>query len=549
MKNLHRKAVLYLMLPLVALASAGFIYSSDTYFQIKKNFTIFNEVYEEVSKRYVVDIDPDKVIQRGINAMLETLDPYTVLIDESQSRDMDIMTTGQYAGVGLEVGARGGKLVVIAPIEGYSAHRRGVRAGDVILRVNDLDVSNFSPEDLQTQLRGESGTQVTIVVKRYGIDQELEFELTRESIEVKNIVWAGLLEHTDKRIGYVLLRRFGQNAASEVAEAIMEMKEEAELDAFVLDMRNNPGGLLDEAVKLTDLFVDAGESVVATKGRLPETNFSYETQNGVLFSGKPLFVLQNNGSASASEIVAGALQDLDKAVIIGERSFGKGLVQIVRPLSYNMAVKITTSKYYTPSGRSLQSMEYIGEEETADISVPDSIRQVFKTRSGREVYEGLGIEPDIAIDEHKLSLLEIALLRNSHYFFFANQYASENDEFSEDNLNEELYKSFNKYLDAEEFDFETRSQRYYENMKATLSDQIRGDVASQLEELNTIIKRDKEMMMKENKEFIKRELFLEIVSRYEGNTGRIKRSLTDDPMILKVKELTDETETYFSILQ
>lgn len=549
MQQRIKRILLITMLPLIALVSAGFVYQSDTYFQIKKNFAIFSEVYEEVSKRYVIDIDPDKVILHGINAMLETLDPYTVLIDETQSRDMDIMTTGQYAGVGLEIGARGGKLVVIAPIEGYSAHRRGVRAGDVILEVNGIDVTNFNPEDLQLQLRGESGTTVTIVVERYGIDQELEFELTRENIEVKNVVWAGLLEDSDQRIGYVLLRRFGQNAAAEIKEAILQMKEEKELDAFVLDLRNNPGGLLDEAVKLVDLFVDAGEHVVETKGRMPETNHVYQTREGVIYDDKPLFILQNNGSASASEIVSGALQDLDKAVIIGERSFGKGLVQVVRPLSYNMAVKITTSKYYTPSGRSLQAMEYLAEEQTADIDVPDSLRQVYTTRAGREVFEGLGIEPDIEIEEHTLSLLEIALLRNSHYFFYANQYASEYEEYAEAELSDEIFQNFLSYLETESFDYETRTERYFKNVKHTLSDRAKAESKEELEDFERVIALDKKIMMEENEPYIRQELYLELVSRYDGNTGRLRRSLVNDPLILEVKSLASRQDAYYAILE
>lgn len=543
-----RKAGFILFFPVALFTISGFYYGSDTYFEIKRNFTIFSEVFEEVSRRYVIEVDAGAMMRTAVNAMLETLDPYTALIDESGNREIDIVTSGQYAGVGLEVGARGGRLVVIAPIEGYSAHRRGVRAGDVIISVNGISARDFTPEDLQTQLRGEAGTTVKITVQRYGIEENLEFELVRETIEVKNVIWAGLLE-ADQRIGYVMLQRFGQNAAQEVADAIVSLEAEQKLDALVLDLRNNPGGLLDEAVKLADLFLEPGIDVVKTKGRLPETNFSYQTRMPPLYTGRPLFVLQNSGSASASEIVSGALQDLDKAVIIGERSFGKGLVQIVRPLSYNMAVKITTSKYYTPSGRSLQAMQYLGEEETAGIDVPDSLRQVFQTRAGRKVFEGLGIEPDIAIEEHNLNLLEIALLRNSHYFFFANQFTSQFEEFPENISSADIFDRFMAYLHAENFTFETRSQRAFTHFLATLDSDIVSTSTEKIQAVEELIALDKQQMMEESRTYIKRDVMLELISRYEGSSGRLRKSLIDDPMILRVKELTAQPDHYFAILK
>ncbi len=543
-----RKLALIFFLPVILIVSSGFYYGSDTYFEIKKNFTIFSEIFEEVSRRYVVEVDPGEMMRTAVGAMLESLDPYTSLIDETGSREMDIVTTGQYAGVGLEVGARGGKLVVIAPIEGYSAHRMGVRAGDVIISVNGISVRDFNPEDLQTQLRGEAGTSVTLVVQRFGIEEDLEFELVRESIEVKNVIWAGFIDD-EKGVGYVLLQRFGQNAAQEVADAIKKMDETQNLNALVLDLRNNPGGLLDEAVMLADLFVESGIDVVSTKGRLPETNFSYQTRIDPIYTDRPLFVLQNSGSASASEIVSGAIQDLDLGVVIGERSFGKGLVQIVRPLSYNMAIKITTSKYYTPSGRSLQSIEYLSEEETAGIDVPDSVRQSFTTRAGREVFEGLGIEPDVEISEHSLSLLEIALLRNSHYFFFANQFYSKNESFPESKSREDIFEAFMAYLEAEEFSFETRAQRNYNNLIASLSADVVQNSSEKIESLRVLLEQDKEAMMSENRDYIIRELMLEIISRYEGASGRLKKSLKDDPMTLKAKDLVADSDSYFAILQ
>ncbi|MDI6402770.1 S41 family peptidase, partial [Balneolaceae bacterium ANBcel3] len=438
----------FILILLTAATASATAKETDTYFQLKKNFTIFSEVFEQLSNAYIDDVDPDILIRRGIEAMLDELDPYTVLIDEAESRRMDIVTTGQYAGVGLEVGARGGQLVVIAPVEGYSAERRGVKAGDVIKKVDDVDVSRLTADDLQSLLRGDPGSAVVLTIERYGIDEPLIFELERETIEVKNVTFFGVLE-SDSRIGYILLRRFAQNAAEEVREAILELEKEAPLDGLILDMRNNPGGLLEEAVKIIDKFVPPGERIVWTEGRYSRANQRYTTSETPVYEDRPLIVLQNHGSASASEIVSGALQDLDRAVIVGQRSFGKGLVQVVRELSYNTALKITTSKYFIPSGRSIQSTPFVsGEDISGTGDVPDSLRSRFSTKSGRTVYEGIGIEPDVYVEKRQQSLLEIALLQNSHYFFFVNEFISGMEVSPADIGQAELLQEFYSYLKA-----------------------------------------------------------------------------------------------------
>ncbi|MEX0779117.1 MAG: S41 family peptidase [Balneolales bacterium] len=542
----YKKIAALVSILIISALTFGFVYTSDPYFLIKKNFTIFSEVYDEVSTRYVDEVEPERLMRHGINSMLEKLDPYTVIIDEADSQEMDIVTTGQYAGVGLEVGARADKLVVIAPIEGYSAERRGMKAGDVIIAVDGTPTNNMTMEGLQSLLRGESGSQVSITTTRIGLDEELTFDLTRERIDIKNIAYSGILDG-DQRIGYVLLRRFAQNASEELRNAVLEMKEGGELDGLILDLRNNPGGLLDEAVYMVDKFVSPGHKVVQTKGRMPETNSVYSTEEPAILN-KPLVVLQNNGSASSSEIVSGALQDLDKAVIIGDRSFGKGLVQIIRPLSYNLAIKITTSKYYTPSGRSIQSHDYSSVENPDEVEVPDSLRTPFKTLSGRTVYEGIGIEPDIQVDDGPQSLLEVALLQNSHYFFFANQYASENPEFDLELVDEALFDSFQVYLEKEEFNYKTRSEHYYTEFTESLDDEIRKNAQAQLTRFEEIVNEEKQLQMEQNAEKIKQELFLELLSRYEGTTGKLKHSLKYDESVQEGIRLLANPEEYKSIL-
>jgi carboxyl-terminal processing protease len=531
------------------IAATGFILRPDPYFLIQKNFRIFSEVFENVTGSYIDEVDAEQLIRSGVDAMLNELDPYTVLIDEAGSRQMDIVTTGQYAGVGLEVGARGGQLVVIAPIEGYSAERRGVRAGDIIKKVDEIDVTRMSTEDLQSLLRGDPGTKVVLTIRRFGIEEPLEFELTRETIEVRNVTYYGMLG-SDERIGYILLRRFAQNAAEEVRKAILELQSEGPLDGLVLDLRNNPGGLLDEAVKIIDKFVPPGERVVWTEGRMSRANQQYETSEQPVYPDGPLVVLQNSGSASASEIVSGALQDLDRAVVIGERSFGKGLVQIVQPLSYNVSLKITTSKYFIPSGRSIQSTPYLTSEEAAAMDeVPDSLRTRHQTRAGRIVYEGIGIEPDLVVAQRPHSMLEIALLQNSHYFFFANEYTSGKDRLDPEKGPVDFYQAFLAYLDAQEFEYTTRAERHFERFLETLDPEVKETSADRVSSMKDLVAQEKKMEEKRYSEHVKRELYLELISRFNGNRGRMKEQLKSDEAALKAIELIENRTRYLSILE
>jgi carboxyl-terminal processing protease len=533
---------------LAGVAATGFILRPDPYFLIQKNFRIFSEVYENVSGSYIEEVDPERLIRSGIDAMLNELDPYTVLIDEAGSRQMDIVTTGQYAGVGLEVGARGGQLVVIAPIEGYSAERRGVRAGDIIKKVDDIDVSRMSTEDLQSLLRGDPGTTVVLTIRRFGIDELLDFELTRETIEVRNVTYYGMLD-SDSRVGYILLRRFAQNAAEEVRKAILALQEDQPLDGLVLDLRNNPGGLLDEAVKIIDKFVPPGERVVWTEGRMSRANQNYETSEEPVYADGPLIVLQNSGSASASEIVSGALQDLDRAVVIGERSFGKGLVQVVQPLSYNVSLKITTSKYYIPSGRSIQSTPYLTSEEAAAMDeVPDSLPTRHNTRAGRVVFEGFGIEPDLVVPQRQHGMLEIALLQNSHYFFFANEYTAGREQLDPDMGPDDYYDLFREYLDAQGFEYTTRAERHFDRFLESLDPAVKEASADRLDDMRDLVVMEKEQEEERYSAHIKRELYQELVSRFNGNRGRMVAYLKTDEAALKSVALIENRDQYLSIL-
>lgn len=523
-------ALLVLMLTFMGSAQR-----SDDFFLIKKNFTLFTEVIQEVSNRYVDEINPEKLIRHGIVSMLEMLDPYTVLIDESDNQDFEIITTGRYAGVGIEVGARNGRLVVIAPMEGYSAFQKGVRAGDIILSVDGISVSGITLEDLNSLIRGEAGTLLILTIERAGFEQPIEFELIRENVQIKNITYYGYVDEA-RSVGIVALSHFGQNASVELRNAIQDLSTQGSLENLILDLRNNPGGLLEEAVKIVDKFVGPGIQVVKTQGRSFDASFTSSTSESALFNGG-LIILQNNGSASSSEIVSGALQDLDRALIMGSRSFGKGLVQIVRPLSYSNSLKITTSRYYIPSGRSIQSAIYTHQEAGHSMQIPDSLRNAFKTQNGRIVYDGVGIDPDIKVEEPAQKLVEIALLQNSAYFFYANEYRSQNATFMAESVDDQLLNDFFDYLDRTNFNYVTRAERHLTSLQNQLNEDGVPLEDSVFENLNAAVKNQKSLELWNASDVIRKELYLELIARYSGQIGRFQAAVKSDSAIIKATEL------------
>ncbi|MFV1981395.1 MAG: S41 family peptidase, partial [Rhodothermia bacterium] len=413
-----------LMIAGAVLMAATFLQTQDDiYFSIKKNLSIFGTLYEELAVGYVDPIDPERLMRTGLTSMLNTLDPYTVFIDEATNEEIDIATRGRYAGVGLTVTISDGHITVVSPVEGYSGFRQGVRAGDIIVEVDGQSVSDLSGADVSEILRGDPGSSVSLVVEREGEAQPIEFLLTREDVRLKNVTFADFIDDTS--IAYIRLERFAREAYSEVYIAIKSLAKKRKIDAVILDLRDNPGGLLEAAVDISGIFLRQGTEIVSTRGRLPQTHRSYRSRKSPIETELPLAVLVNGNSASASEIVAGAIQDLDRGIVIGERTFGKGLVQIVRPLPYNTSLKMTTSKYYTPSGRSIQAITYTHRvEDGYAVVVADSLKQVYQTSAGREVRGGGGITPDIEITLPPISDFEEALIRKSAFFRFANYFAA-----------------------------------------------------------------------------------------------------------------------------
>ncbi len=529
--------------------SGAFVKYGDLFFQIKKQLTIFGDVYKEVATQYVDEVSPEFLMKRSIDAMLETLDPYTVFIDEGEQQRLEILSSGSYGGVGLEAGYRGDQIVIIAPIEGYPAQRAGLRAGDIIEEINGVEVLGMSPEEVKQLTVGDVGTEISIKIRRPGIDESMVFNIERERIEIKNINYAGLIGE-EKNIGYIQLTRFGNQAAEELRQALAELDDGESLDGLILDLRNNPGGLLNEAVKMIDKFIEPGVTIVETRGRTDSHNSTMVTSEPALYEDLPLAVLINEGSASASEIVAGAFQDLDRAVVIGENSFGKGLVQTIRPLSYNTSLKLTISRYYIPSGRSIQSMDYSGPEAGTGRAVPDSLRRAFKTKNGRVVFDGHGIEPDIAVGEHSSSLIDLALQQNNNYLFFVNEMIATLDSEEQKNIPDNLFDRFARYLIEEDFTFETTADRHLHALERNIDNFPEESSAEQnLDELKALLRDYKISQIYDNQEIIERNLKAQWISQTMGEQERYEAILGIDELVNKAIETLSNPHQYQIVLR
>lgn len=527
-----RKLILFISLAAVLTFSAAFVYQSDLFFQIKKNLTIFSDVYKEVAIQYVDDVSPETLMERSINSMLETLDPYTVFIDEGEQRQMEILSSGSYGGIGIDAGYRGDQIVIIAPLEGYPAQRAGLRPGDIIKEIDGVNVEGLTPEEVQQLTVGDIGSEIDLKVQRPGFDQAMDFTLTRERIEVKNIRYAAKIGEK-QNFGYIQLVRFGQGTSEEVRETLLEMEQSGSFDGLILDLRNNPGGLLNEAVSLVDKFIEPGVTVVETRGRLESHNSTLVSQEPAMYDDLPMIVLINSGSASASEVVAGALQDLDRALIVGETSFGKGLVQTVRPLSYNTSLKITVSKYYIPSGRSIQSIEYLHSNSgDNNRSVPDSLRRAFKTKNGRVVYDGNGIKPDIEFQEEPSTMLDLALQKNNRYFFFVNDLLANSEDSGRQEIPSDLFDRFTTYLVEDGFTYDTPVDQHLAALETNIDNfSQEGSARQNVDELNALLRDYKIAQIYQNEEFIDKKLKAEWISQTKEDEERIKAVLELDELV------------------
>lgn len=526
------------------------IAQEDDYFAIRKNFTIFGRLYEELAGSYVDPIEAEQLMRTGIDAMLSTLDPYTVFIDEADNEDIDIITRGRYGGVGLGVDNRGDRLMIAVVFEGYSGEAQGVRAGDIIVSIDGQSAEELTALDARNLMRGAPGTTVSLEIEREGEPGLLSFVLTRSQIELNNVTYKGWVGDPGDGIGYVRLERFTQQAGREVLEAIETMKDEQALKGFVLDLRGNPGGLLEAAVDVSSMFLPSNIDVVSMRGRAASTERSYQTRGNPIASDVPLVVIVDGVSASASEIVAGAIQDHDRGVILGETTFGKGLVQVVRGLPYNTSIKITTAKYYTPGGRLIQAITYgrDGAERTAE-RIPDSLRNAYQTANGRTVYDGHGIEPDVIVSLGEQGELEEALTRNAAFFLFANHYAAEHDDLPDGfEVDDALLSEFQAYLEEEDFSYQTRAERMLNELESDLAEAGYAESTDEVEALRAEIMEEKERDFERHAPRLREKLRQEIISRYVGQSDQIRASLDTDPQLARAQEILKDLSEYQTIL-
>jgi carboxyl-terminal processing protease len=428
---------------------------SQNDFEVAKNVDIFITVLKELNAKYADEISVGDLTKTAIDAMLQKLDPYTVYYPESQIEDFKLLTTGQYGGIGALIQGKEGKVLISEPYEGYPAHVAGLRAGDIILKINNQPTEGKTSEDVSNILKGEPGTAITLEIKRVGVEKPMTFKIVRKEIKLPNIPYFGII---GSDVGYIKLDQFTENAGKEVKESFLKLKEQG-MQSLILDLRNNGGGLLNEAVNIVNLFVDQNVTIVETKGKIKEQQNIYKTRTTPIDKQIPVVILINELSASASEIVAGALQDLDRGVIIGKKSFGKGLVQNIIPLSYNSSLKITVSKYYIPSGRCVQNIDYFGKDTLSfKKHIPDSLATAYKTKGGRIVYDKGGIEPDITTADTTASQILITLILNNLIFDFANDFRATHDTIATPDkfvMTEELYQQFLNFLKDKNYEYTT----------------------------------------------------------------------------------------------
>ncbi|QQS52593.1 MAG: S41 family peptidase [Bacteroidota bacterium] len=531
------------------LLAFGLLSFNNTDFKIAQNLEIFFNVFREVNALYVDETDPEKLIESSINGMLESLDPYTTYISEEDVDEFKFMTTGKYGGVGALIRKAGHYTMVSEPYEGFPAQKSGLQAGDTILSIDGVSTFDKNIAEVSEMLKGSPNTSLSLQIKRLGVDSVITHTLVREQVSIPNIPYYGMLNHNT---GYILLSNFMPNAGKEVKAASEDLMRQG-AKSLILDLRSNPGGLLNEAVEVSNVWIERNQEIVSTRSRTGQGDKTYLTRQSPVDTSMPLVVLVNRSSASASEIVAGSLQDLDRAVVIGQRTFGKGLVQTTRPLNYNAHLKITTAKYYTPSGRCIQALDYAHRNEDGSVGyIPDSLISAFKTRNGRIVYDGGGIEPDIKIVEDAPGNITMALYAENHFFDFATIFASKNSSIERPavfEVSNNLFDEFKLYLSDKQFTYSTESSEMLQELIKTARyegyyDKIQGELTALEAQLIGDREKDLQTFQVEIKELLKDE----IISRYYYQKGRIIASLNDDPEIQKAIDILNSKETLGTIL-
>ncbi|MFT5156527.1 MAG: carboxyl-terminal processing protease [Bacteroidia bacterium] len=542
---MKRKHVLLILLSCAGISLA--FKQVDDYFEVSKNLDIFTQVYKEVNLSYVDEVKPGKLIREAIDGMLYSLDPYTNFYSEAQAEDYRFQVTGSYGGIGANIRNMNGKLVVARVFEGFPAQLADLRAGDILTQVDGKSVDGKSSSDLSDLLKGTAGTSVILTVDRPEIGEK-NITVERATIKVKNVPYFGMI---DNKMGYVKLVGFTPDAGKEVQDAVVQLKRDG-AESIILDLRGNGGGLLHEAVNIVNVFVKKGQLIVSTRGKERENDRLYKTLNSPVDTEIPLVVLIDEGSASASEIVSGSIQDLDRGVVIGTKSFGKGLVQSTRMLTYNTQMKITTAKYYTPSGRCIQRLDYAHKQNGKAVIVADSLKHIFKTRNGREVTDGEGVTPDVAAGFSELSKIGQSLLRNDLIFDFATKYRNSHDAINDPksfNLTSQDFQDFKNFLNGKDYSYETGTEKAIEALeKYSKVEEYHASMEANISVLKSTLKVNKNTDIDRHKTEIMNILETEVSSRYYFDRAMVESTFNYDPDIKSASELFMNRVKYAKIL-
>ncbi len=543
------KRIIYIA-TLILLPWVVFAQSEQKHSRIEKNLSIYNDILRLLDIMYVDTLNYDKLMTTSINSCLNSLDPYTVYIPEEDTEDLTFMTTGTYGGIGALIVQRDEDVMISEPYEGMPAQKAGLKAGDLLLKIDGESARGKSTAEVSAMLRGVPHDKISIVVKRPGEKKNLTFEFEREKIQINPVSYAGCVA---PGIGYIKLTEFTENAASEFKNGVKDMVNQDQINSLIIDLRDNGGGIIEEAVKILSMFVPKGTEVVSTKGKIPQVETSYKTLTDPLFPDMKVAVLVNRFSASAAEIVAGVFQDLDRGVLIGERTFGKGLVQNIRPLSYGGNLKLTTAKYYIPSGRCIQAIDYSHSNEDGSVGrVPDSLTTVFLTKRGREVRDGGGVSPDIEVKQPEGINICYYLFVENMFFDYATEYCQRHPSIApaqEFTLTDEDFADFEAFLTKKEFTYQTQTASYLESLKDLIKfEQLDSIAANELKALEEKIKPNISEELKRNRKEIEEMLGSEIIKRYYYQKGDIIYTLRTNKDFSEAKELLNDEKRYKKIL-
>jgi len=547
MKKIYKFLALGLIVS--SLALVGFKYE-DRYFEIAKNLDIFATLFKELNALYVDEINPNKAMRTSITAMLKDLDPYTNFYPEDDIEDYRTMATGKYNGIGATVSTVYGDHTIVMIYEDSPADKAGVKIGDVVTHINGVDLAGRDSDALGRLLKGQTDTEVDLTIRRFGQTKPVKLSVKRAVVKTPNVPHYGLV---NEEVGYIQLSDFSATASAEIKSAFEEMKGEG-MKQLIIDLRSNPGGLLNMAIDICNFFVPKGELIVETKGKVGQWNKKYNARFNAMDLDIPVVVLINSGSASASEIVSGTLQDYDRGVIIGQRSFGKGLVQTTRPLSFNTQLKVTTAKYYIPSGRCIQALDYSHRNEDGSVGkIPDSLKSTFYTKNGRAVLDGGGVDPDIHLDPKELSTLTKQLIREGVIFDFATEYYFKNetnipgDKFIP---SEALFDSFLTYVKKSGFTYYNEAEDALAELELLATNEASfAELGNSLQSIRTLVNKKSSADYKIFKEEIKDELALEILSRYHYDKAMKFVSFEKDQEVQEALRLFNDMDRYHKILK